>query len=165
MNAALQIPGLANGWTMPIKGRIEMLSTGIRTPLGLKIAGVGSEGDRGDRRAGRDRAGKVPGTRSVFAERTGSGFFLDIEWDREALSRYGLSIEEAQSTVENAIGGDNVTTVVQGQERYPDQRPLPARFPVRPQRRRARAGLDAGRADPDPAGPTRPGHGSPTDRR
>jgi Cu(I)/Ag(I) efflux system membrane protein CusA/SilA len=62
---------------------------------------------------------KVPGTRSVFAERTGSGFFLDIDWDREALSRYGLSVGEAQSTVENAIGGDNVTTVVQGQERYP----------------------------------------------
>ncbi len=119
MNAALQVPGLANGWTMPIKGRIEMLSTGIRTPLGLKIAGsdlkvIEEIGARVE-----TVLGKVPGTRSVFAERTGSGFFLDIEWDREALSRYGLSVEEAQSTVENAIGGDNVTTVVQAQERYP----------------------------------------------
>ena len=61
----------------------------------------------------------MPGTRSVFAERTGSGFFLDIEWDRDALARYGLSIEEAQTVVENAIGGENVTTVIQGQERYP----------------------------------------------
>ncbi len=104
---------------MPIKGRIEMLSTGIRTPLGLKIAGsdlkvIEEIGARVE-----SVLGKVPGTRSVFAERTGSGFFLDIQWDREALTRYGLSIEEAQSTVENAIGGDNVTTVVQGQERYP----------------------------------------------
>jgi len=119
MNAALQIPGLANGWTMPIKGRIEMLSTGIRTPLGLKIAG-------GDVKIIEELGARietvlsqVPGTRSVFAERTGSGFFLDIQWDREALSRYGLSVEEAQTTVENAIGGDNVSTVVQGQERYP----------------------------------------------
>jgi Cu(I)/Ag(I) efflux system membrane protein CusA/SilA len=119
MNAALQIPGLANGWTMPIKGRIEMLSTGIRTPLGLKISGpdlatierLGSEAET--------LLKEVPGTRSVFAERTASGYFLDIEWDRPALARYGLSIEEAQSAVENAIGGENVTTVIQDQERYP----------------------------------------------
>jgi len=119
MNQALQIPGLANGWTMPIKGRIEMLTTGIRTPLGLKISGndlsrieeLGLQVER--------LLTQVPGTRSAFAERTGSGFFLDVEWDRNALARHGLSVAEAQASVENAIGGDNVTTVVQGQERYP----------------------------------------------
>ncbi len=119
MNAALQVPGLANGWTMPIKGRIEMLSTGIRTPLGLKISG-GDLGKIEQIGAHVEAAlAKVPGTRSVFAERTGSGFFLDIEWNREALARHGLSIEDAQATVESAIGGDNVTSLVQGQERYP----------------------------------------------
>jgi Cu(I)/Ag(I) efflux system membrane protein CusA/SilA len=119
MNQALQIPGLANGWTMPIKGRIEMLSTGIRTPLGLKISGhdlaqieqLGAQAE--------SLLKQLPGTRSAFAERTGSGFFLDIEWDRDALARHGISVEDAQASVENAIGGDNVTTVVQGQERYP----------------------------------------------
>lgn len=119
MNSALQLPGLANGWTMPIKGRIEMLSTGIRTPLGLKISG-GDLAELEKIGAGIEGALKaVPGTRSVFAERTGSGFFLDIDWNRELLARYGLSIEQAQAAVENAIGGDNVTSVVQGQQRYP----------------------------------------------
>lgn len=119
MSAALQIPGVANGWTMPIKGRIEMLSTGLRTPVGLKIAGndlaaiekIGSQVEQ--------LLSKVKGTRSVFAERTGSGFFLDVEWKREELARYGLTMEEAQATVENALGGDNVTTVINGRERYP----------------------------------------------
>ena len=119
MNAALQIPGLANGWTMPIKGRLEMLSTGLRTPVGLKVSGsdlarieeLGAQIENVLR--------PVQGTRSVFAERTGTGFFLDVEWNREQLARYGLTIEEAQTAVENAIGGDTVTTLVLGQERYP----------------------------------------------
>ncbi|MBI5388569.1 MAG: efflux RND transporter permease subunit [Verrucomicrobia bacterium] len=119
MNAALQVPGLANGWTMPIKGRIEMLSTGLRTPVGLKITGgdldrieqIGHEVETVLR--------NVPGSRSVFAERTGTGFFLDVDWDRAALARYGISVEEAQASVENSLGGENVTTVVSGQERYP----------------------------------------------
>ena len=119
MNAALQIPGLANGWTMPIKGRIEMLTTGFRTPLGLKISGA----DLGVMEQIGTKVETVlkdvPGTRSVFAERTGSGYFLDIEWDRPALARYGLRVEEAQTAVGNAIGGENVTTVIRGQERYP----------------------------------------------
>jgi Cu(I)/Ag(I) efflux system membrane protein CusA/SilA len=119
MNAALRIPGFANGWTMPIKGRIEMLSTGIRTPLGLKI--TGSDLAIIEQIGGQIEAllARVPGTRSVFAERTGSGSFLDVEWNREELARHGLSIEQAQSAVENAIGGDNVTTVISGRERYP----------------------------------------------
>lgn len=119
MNTALQIPGLANGWTMPIKGRIEMLSTGIRTPLGLKVSGADLQviEDIGTRI---ERAlAAVPGTRSVFAERTGSGFYLDVEWEREKLNRYGLTIAQAQSAVENSMGGDNVSTLILGQERYP----------------------------------------------
>jgi copper/silver efflux system protein len=119
MNAALQIPGLANGWTMPIKGRIEMLTTGFRTPLGLKISGadLGVMEQIGTKIETVLKA--VPGTRSVFAERTSSGYFLDVEWDRPALARYGLTVEEAQTAVSNAIGGENVTTVIRGRERYP----------------------------------------------
>ena len=119
LNAALQIPGVSNAWTMPIKARIDMLTTGVRTPVGLKISGA-------DLKAIEEIGAQieallplVPGTRSVFAERTGAGFFLDIEWNREALARYGLSIDEAQAAVANAIGGENVTTTVEGRERYP----------------------------------------------
>jgi copper/silver efflux system protein len=119
MNAALQVPGLANGWTMPIKGRIEMLSTGIRTPLGLKVSGANLDTIEKIGVQIETVLKHVPGTRNVFAERTAGGFFLDIEWNREALARYGLTIQEAQAVVENAVGGENVTTIVQGQERYP----------------------------------------------
>jgi Cu(I)/Ag(I) efflux system membrane protein CusA/SilA len=119
MNQALQVPGLANGWTMPIKGRIEMLSTGLRTPVGLKITGadLGVIEQLGSQVETALRA--VPGTRSVFAEKTGTGFFLDVAWDRNALARHGISVEEAQALVENGLGGENVTTVISGQERYP----------------------------------------------
>ena len=104
---------------MPIKARIDMLTTGVRTPIGLKISGadlnvIGEIGARVEA-----VLPSVRGTRSVFAERTGDGFFLDIEWNREALSRYGLSIDDAQTVVQNAIGGDTVTTVLKGRERYP----------------------------------------------
>ena len=119
MNEALRLPGLANGWTMPVKGRIDMLTTGIRTPIGLKIAGddlavietIGAQVEA--------LLPAVKGTRSAFAERTGSGFFLDITWDREQLAQHGLTLEQAQAAVENAIGGETVTTTVEGRERYP----------------------------------------------
>ncbi len=119
MNAALNIPGVTNAWTMPIKGRIDMLTTGIRTPVGLKISGadVRTIEDIGTKVEG--LLPSVKGTRSAFAERTGGGYFLDFEWNRDQLARYGLSIEEAQKAVENAIGGDNVSTAVIGRERYP----------------------------------------------
>ena len=118
MNEALTLPGLANAWTMPIKGRIEMLSTGLRTPIGIKISGanlntieeIGSQIE--------SLLPGVKGTRNVFAERTGSGYFLDFAWNREALARYGLSIDEVQDVVQSAIGGENVTTTVEGRERY-----------------------------------------------
>jgi Cu(I)/Ag(I) efflux system membrane protein CusA/SilA len=118
MNAALTLPGLANAWTMPIKGRIEMLSTGLRTPLGIKISGaeVNTIEEIGSRIE--SLLPSVKGTRNIFAERTGSGYFLDFDWRREELARYGLSIDEVQDVIQNAIGGENVTTTVKGRERY-----------------------------------------------
>jgi Cu(I)/Ag(I) efflux system membrane protein CusA/SilA len=119
LNDALRIPGLSNAWTMPIKARIDMLTTGVRTPVGIKISGsdlkvIEQIGARTEKYL---RA--VKGTRSVFAERTSGGYFIDVKWKREELARHGLSIEEAQTSVLNAIGGANVTTTVEGRERYP----------------------------------------------
>jgi copper/silver efflux system protein len=119
MNAALTYPGVSNAWTMPIKGRMDMLTTGIRTPVGLKISGADTAEIENIGKAIEAVLPSVSGTRNVFAERTGSGFFLDIEWNRDALARYGLSVEAAQSVVQNAIGGENVTTTIEGRERYP----------------------------------------------
>ena len=119
MDKALRIPGLSNAWTMPIKGRIDMLTTGIRTPVGLKISGA----DLAEiERIGTEIEKLLPavrGTRTAFAERAGGGYFLDINWKRQELARYGLSVEDAQKAVENAIGGENVSTAVIGRERYP----------------------------------------------
>jgi Cu(I)/Ag(I) efflux system membrane protein CusA/SilA len=118
LNQALKIPGVSNAWTMPIKARTDMLTTGIRTPVGLKIQG-GDLQKIGQLGAQVEAAlASVPGTRSVFAERTGDGFFLDIQWNRDELARYGLSIDEAQAVVQSAIGGENVTTTIEGRERY-----------------------------------------------
>lgn len=119
MNDALSLPGLANSWTMPIKGRLEMLSTGLRTPVGLKISGADLDTIEEIGAQIESVLPSVKGTRSVFAERTGSGYFLDFEWNREALARYGLNVEEAQEVIEKAIGGENVTTTVEGRERVP----------------------------------------------
>jgi Cu(I)/Ag(I) efflux system membrane protein CusA/SilA len=119
MNDALGLPGLANSWTMPIKGRIEMLSTGLRTPVGLKISGADLDTIEEIGARIESVLPAVKGTRSVFAERTGSGYFLDFEWNRDRLARYGLSVEDAQGVIEKAIGGENVTTTVEGRERYP----------------------------------------------
>src|SRR5271165_5660091 len=118
MNAALKLPGVSNAWTMPIRGRIDMLSTGIRTPIGLKVAGADLEEIQRIGGEIESLLRGVQGTRTVLAERTAEGFFLDLEWDRERLARFGISVEDAQKVVENAIGGDNVSTVVLGRERY-----------------------------------------------
>jgi Cu(I)/Ag(I) efflux system membrane protein CusA/SilA len=119
MNEALRIPGVSNAWTMPIKNRVDMLTTGIRTPVGIKVYG----GDLNRIEAiGKQIEGvlaQVPGTRSVFAERTAGGYFLDFDLKRDRLARYGLTVDDAQMVVMNAIGGDNVTTTVEGRERYP----------------------------------------------
>lgn len=119
MHAKLSLPGVSNAWTMPIKARIDMLTTGLRTPAGIKIYGR----DLGEiERIGRrieDLLKNLPGTRSVFAERVTGGYYVDFVWKREALARWGLTVDEAQMLVMNAIGGDNVTVTVEGRERYP----------------------------------------------
>jgi Cu(I)/Ag(I) efflux system membrane protein CusA/SilA len=119
MNDALSIPGVSNSWTMPIRGRIEMLTTGIRTPVGLKIQGndLGQLQQIGHQVE--SILASVPGTRSVFAERTSEGYFLDVGWDRTALAQNGLSMEEAQNALATAVGGENVSTVIDGRARYP----------------------------------------------
>ncbi len=119
LNHALAIPGVSNAWTMPVKARIDMLTTGVRTPVGLKISGADLKAIEEVGAQIESLLPLVQGTRSVFAERTGAGYFLDIEWNREALARYGLGIDEVQAVVANAIGGENVTTTVEGRERYP----------------------------------------------
>jgi Cu(I)/Ag(I) efflux system membrane protein CusA/SilA len=119
MNKALAITGVSNAWTMPIKARIDMLTTGVRTPVGLKISGDDFNVIEGIGAQTEYYLSSVKGTRSVFAERTGGGYFIDLDWNREALARYGLSIDEAQAVVQNAIGGENVTRILKGRERYP----------------------------------------------
>jgi len=118
MDAAVAMPGVRNAWTMPIKGRIDMLATGIRTPVGIKVFGPDL--------AVLERIGKevegavqmVPGTRSAFAERAVSGYYLDIEIDRAAAARHGLSVGDVQTVIATAIGGMVVTQTVEGRERY-----------------------------------------------
>lgn len=124
-DAAMRFPGVANSWTMPVRGRIDMLSTGMRSPLGLKIAGpdLGRIQDLGIRVE--ELLREVRGTRTVFAERSNDGRYVDIDWDRGELARAGISMEEAQEAVENAIGGDNVTTVIARRARYPVNVRLP----------------------------------------
>jgi Cu(I)/Ag(I) efflux system membrane protein CusA/SilA len=119
MNAALKLPGVSNAWTMPIKARIDMLSTGMRTPVGLKIHGDDLEKIEQIGAQVESALAAVPGTRSVFAERTAEGYFLDFDWKRDVLARYGLTIDEAQAAIQNAIGGENITTTVEGRARYP----------------------------------------------
>jgi len=118
LNEALQIPGISNAWTMPIKARTDMLTTGIRTPLGIKVLGsdLGQIQQVGEQieSALKD----VPGTTSVFAERTSGGYFLDFDLKRDELARYGLTIDDAESVLMSAVGGDQVSTTVEGRERY-----------------------------------------------
>jgi len=118
MDKALQFPGVANSWTMPIKARIDMLSTGIRTPIGIKV--FGKNLDEMEHLAKEIEAvvRKVPGTTSAFAERITGGFYLNIEPDRIALARYGLSVGDLQDVIATALGGENVTTTVEGLERF-----------------------------------------------
>jgi Cu(I)/Ag(I) efflux system membrane protein CusA/SilA len=119
MNAALQIPGTTNAWTMPIKARIDMLTTGVRTPVGIKVYGsdlkeIETIGARLEQIL-RD----LPGTRSVFAERVAGGYFVDFDLNREALARYGLTVAQAQDVIMSAVGGENVTTTIEGRARFP----------------------------------------------
>jgi Cu(I)/Ag(I) efflux system membrane protein CusA/SilA len=119
MNEALRIPGVSNAWTMPIKNRIDMLTTGVRTPVGIKIFGPDLAAIEHIGTAIERVLPRVAGTRSVFAERVGSGYFLDFDLKRDRLARYGLSVDDAEAVVMNAIGGENVSTEISGLERYP----------------------------------------------
>ena len=118
LDKALQFPGISNAWTMPIKARIDMLSTGIRTPIGIKVFGR----DLAEmERLAKEIEGvvkAVPGTTSAFAERITGGSYLTIEPNREQLARYGLGIGELQDVIATALGGDMVTTMVEGRERF-----------------------------------------------
>jgi Cu(I)/Ag(I) efflux system membrane protein CusA/SilA len=118
LNAAVQIPGLTNAWTMPIKTRVDMLATGIKTPVGLKVAGP--ELAELERIAGQLEVliRRVPGTSSVFAERVMGGNTIEFDIDRDAIARYGLGIRDVQETLEVALGGMPLTTTVEGLERY-----------------------------------------------
>jgi Cu(I)/Ag(I) efflux system membrane protein CusA/SilA len=118
MDKALQIPGVSNAWTMPIKARTDMLSTGIRTPIGIKV--FGKDLNEMERLAKEIEAvvKNVPGTTSAFAERITGGYYLDIEPDRQALARYGLAVGELQDVIATALGGEMVTTTVEGRERF-----------------------------------------------
>ena len=119
MDAALQFPGFPNVWTQPIRNRLDMLLTGIKTPVGIKIFGadlaviqrVGEDIER--------LLQNVPGTRSVYAERVTQGYFTDIEVDRHAIARHGLTMEAVQDVIQSALGGQNVTRTIEGRERYP----------------------------------------------
>ncbi len=118
MNEALQLPGVSNAWTMPIKARIDMLSTGIRTPVGVKVFGpdlkVLDQLATQIERVVHD----VPGTTSAFAERLEGGHYVEITPDRDAAARYGLSVDDIQKVLAVALGGETVTTTVEGRERY-----------------------------------------------
>ncbi len=118
MNAALQLPGISNAWTMPIKGRLDMLSTGIRTPIGIKIAGAKLDEIERIALQAESALSKVPGTRSAYAERVAGGYFLDFVLKREKLARYGLSVDAANMMVMTAVGGDEQSVTVEGRERY-----------------------------------------------
>ena len=118
MDSAVRMPGVTNSWTMPIKGRIDMLATGIRTPVGVKIFGPDlSELERLGKEV-EAMIAMVPGTRSVFAERAVSGYYLDIDINREAAARYGLNVGDIQAVIAAAIGGMTITQTVEGRERY-----------------------------------------------
>ncbi|MFI5336303.1 MAG: efflux RND transporter permease subunit, partial [Opitutales bacterium] len=118
LNRAVQIPGLTNAWTMPIKTRIDMLATGIKTPVGIKVAGADLA--ELERIASRIEAliRRVPGTGSVFAERVMGGNYVEFDLDRAAIARYGLTIRDVQDVLEVALGGMPLTTTVEGLERY-----------------------------------------------
>ena len=119
MDAALQFPGLTNAWTMPIKTRIDMLSTGIKTPVGIKVAGEDLEQLQAIGQRIEEVVRRVPGTLSVYAERVAAGNYLDFEVRRDEAARYGLTVGDVQDVIMSALGGMNITWTVEGRERYP----------------------------------------------
>jgi Cu(I)/Ag(I) efflux system membrane protein CusA/SilA len=118
LNAKMQIPGVTNAWTMPIKARIDMLTTGVRTPVGIKIYGAKLDEIEKIGMQLEQIIKPLPGTRSVYAERVSGGYFVDFTLKREQLARYGLTVDEAEMIIMSAVGGENVTTAISGPERY-----------------------------------------------
>src|SRR5256714_137697 len=118
MDKALQLPGVSNAWTMPIKARIDMLSTGIRTPVGIKVFGLDLPEMERLAREIEQVLKAIPGTSSAYAERIIGGYYLDIVPNRDSLARYGLMVGDVQDVIATALGGDAVTTTVEGRERY-----------------------------------------------
>jgi Cu(I)/Ag(I) efflux system membrane protein CusA/SilA len=118
MNRAVEIPGVSNAWTMPIKARIDMLSTGIRTPVGIKVLGPKLETIQhiGERIESVVR--EIPGARNVYAERVTGGYYLDFDIRRDQIARYGLTIDDVEDVILTAVGGMNITTTIEGRERY-----------------------------------------------
>ena len=119
MNDALSIPGVANSFTMPIKARTDMLATGVRTPVGIKVLGPKLEEIEKIGLEIEHHVKGIPGTRSAYAERITTGYFLDFDIKREEAARYGLAVEDIQDVIESAVGGMNLTTTIEGRERYP----------------------------------------------
>ena len=118
MDSKMQFPGTTNAWTMPIKARIDMLTTGVRTPIGIKIFGADlNEIEKLGEHTEAILRG-VKGTRSIYAERVTGGYFVDFALKREELARYGLSVDDANMIIMSAIGGENITTTIEGRERY-----------------------------------------------
>jgi len=119
MDRALRFPGATNAWTMPIKNRVDMITTGIRTPIGIKIFGadLSTIEEIGKQIEGALQG--VPGTRSVYAERVTGGYYMDFWVRREEAARYGLTVEDVEDVIEAAIGGESITTTIEGRERYP----------------------------------------------
>jgi copper/silver efflux system protein len=119
LDEAMKFPGVSNSWTMPIKARVDMLSTGIRTPIGIKIMGADLQKVQELGEHIEMVLKEVPGSKSVFAERTAGGYFIDFTLKRSELARYGLTVDQVNNVVMSAIGGENVTTTIEGRERYP----------------------------------------------
>jgi Cu(I)/Ag(I) efflux system membrane protein CusA/SilA len=119
MNEALTLPGQTNAWTMPIKNRIDMLTTGVRTPVGIKVFGSDLAEIERIGRSLEQILQPVPGTRSVYGERVAGGFFVDFDLNRREIARHGLTVKEVQDVIMSAVGGENVTTTVEKRERYP----------------------------------------------
>jgi len=119
MDAKLHYPGLSNTWTMPVENRLDMELTGIKTPVGLKIQGPQLEEIQRIGLAMEKILGGVPGTRGVFAERVSQGFYINVTPNRAVAARYGLTVDDIQAAVSSAIGGDNISTVINGRERFP----------------------------------------------
>jgi len=119
MDAKLQFPGLSNTWTMPVRNRLDMTLTGIKTPLGLKIQGPNLEGIQKAGAQVQQLLGSLPRVRSIFAERVSQGFYINVEVNRAEAARYGLTVADVQQAVTSGIGGETVTENIEGRERYP----------------------------------------------